>query len=74
METAKGSGGRSGRRLLGLVGRIGILARPQRKLSQTVDFTWSNFAGHGHKQADEMSLIFWAGGKTWWSNLAIGPT
>ena len=41
-------------------------------LSQTV-VTWSNFAGHGHKHADEMSVLFWAGGQTWWSNVGYWP-
>ncbi len=41
-------------------------------LSQTV-LTWSSFAGHGHKHADEMSLLFWAGGQTWWSNIGYWP-
>jgi Heparinase II/III N-terminus/Heparinase II/III-like protein len=43
-----------------------------RNLSQTV-VSWSNFAGHGHKHADEMSLLFWAGGQTWWSNVGYWP-
>ena len=43
-----------------------------RDLSQTV-VTWSNFSGHGHKHADEMSLIFWAGGRNWWSNIGYWP-
>ena len=30
-------------------------------LSQTV-VTWSSFAGHGHKHADEMSVLFWGRG------------
>jgi hypothetical protein len=43
-----------------------------RNLSQTV-VTWSNLSGHGHKHADEMSLLFWAGGQTWWSNIGYWP-
>jgi hypothetical protein len=43
-----------------------------RDLSQTV-VTWSNFSGHGHKHADEMSLLFWAGGRNWWSNIGYWP-
>jgi hypothetical protein len=42
------------------------------KLSQTV-ITWGNFVGHGHKHADEMSLLFWAGGQNWWSNAGYWP-
>jgi len=41
-------------------------------LSQTV-VTWSNFSGHAHKHADEMSLLFWAGGQTWLSNIGYWP-
>ena len=43
-----------------------------RDLSQTV-VTWSNFSGHGHKHADEMSVLFWAGGQNWWSNIGYWP-
>jgi len=42
------------------------------KLSQTV-VTWSNFPDHGHKHADEMSLLLWAGGQNWWSNVGYWP-
>ena len=41
-------------------------------LSQTV-VAWSNFSGHAHKHADEMSLLFWAGGQTWLSNIGYWP-
>ena len=37
------------------------------KLSQTVT-TWSYFRGHGHKHADEMSILLWAGGRDWVTN------
>ncbi|MDH3673723.1 MAG: heparinase II/III-family protein, partial [Gammaproteobacteria bacterium] len=40
--------------------------------SQTV-VTWSNFAGHGHKSADELSVLFWAAGQTWWTNVGYWP-
>jgi hypothetical protein len=43
-----------------------------RELSQTV-LCWSNFAGHGHKHADEMSVLFWADGQNWWSNVGYWP-
>ncbi len=39
-----------------------------RRLNQTV-VAWSHFPGHGHKHADEMSVLLWAGGETWWSNV-----
>ena len=43
-----------------------------RNLSETV-LCWSNFAGHGHKHADEMSLLFWAKSQNWWSNVGYWP-
>ena len=39
-----------------------------RGLSQTV-VTWSYFPGHGHKHADELSVLVWASGERWWSNV-----
>lgn len=42
------------------------------KLSQTV-VAWSNFTGHGHKLSDEMSVLFWAGGQSWWTNAGYWP-
>ena len=44
---------------------------PQR-LAQTF-IAWSNFPGHAHKHADEMSVLFWAGGETWLSNIGYWP-
>jgi hypothetical protein len=41
-------------------------------LAQTV-VTWSNFPGHGHKLADELSVLFWAAGQTWWTNVGYWP-
>ena len=41
-------------------------------LSQTV-VAWSYFPGHAHKHADEMSVMLWAGGQTWWSNVGYWP-
>jgi hypothetical protein len=41
-------------------------------LTQTV-VTWSNFPGHGHKHADDMSILFWAAGQTWWTNVGYWP-
>lgn len=37
------------------------------ELNQTV-VTWSYFPGHGHKHADEMSVVLWANGETWLTN------
>jgi hypothetical protein len=44
----------------------------QRRLSQTV-LAWSNFKGHGHKHADELSLLFWGNGHSWWTNVGYWP-
>jgi len=41
-------------------------------LSQTV-VAWSYFPGHAHKHADEMSVLLWAGGQTWWTNVGYWP-
>ena len=36
-------------------------------LSQTT-IVWSYFPGQAHKHADEMSVLLYAGGQTWWTN------
>ncbi len=41
-------------------------------LAQTV-VPWSNFAGHAHKLADEMSLLLWADGQSWLTNVGYSP-
>jgi hypothetical protein len=41
-------------------------------LSQTV-VAWSYFPGHAHKLADEMSVLLWARGQTWWTNVGYWP-
>ncbi|WP_319405981.1 heparinase II/III family protein [uncultured Desulfosarcina sp.] len=41
-------------------------------LSQTA-ITWANFQGHAHKHADELSLILWASGYNWWTNIGYYP-
>ena len=43
-----------------------------RNLSQTV-VAWSNFPSQSHKHADEMSVLFWAAGQTWLSNIGYWP-
>jgi heparinase II/III-like protein len=51
----------------------GLRGRPnQKNLSQTVA-VWSHFPGHGHEHAHEMSVLLWAGGQTWWSNVGYWP-
>jgi len=41
-------------------------------LSQTV-FAWSYFPGHGHKHADEPSVLLWSGAQEWWTNAGYWP-
>jgi hypothetical protein len=41
-------------------------------LSQTV-ITWSYFPAFAHKHADEMSVLLWAKGQTWWTNVGYWP-
>ena len=41
-------------------------------LAQTVA-TWASFPGHGHKLADEMSVVLWSGGQTWVTNSGYWP-
>lgn len=36
-------------------------------LSQAV-LSWSYYSGHGHKHADETSVLLWAKGHEWWTN------
>lgn len=40
--------------------------------SQTVA-VWSNYPGLGHKHADEMSVLIWAAGRTWLTNVGYWP-
>jgi hypothetical protein len=40
--------------------------------SQTVSL-WSYFPGHAHKIADELSVVLWAAGRTWWANTGYWP-
>jgi Heparinase II/III N-terminus/Heparinase II/III-like protein len=40
----------------------------ERDLSQLL-VTWSNFPGHGHQRAEDLSVLFWAAGQTWWTNV-----
>lgn len=39
----------------------------EQKLSQLM-VTWSHFPGHGHQRAQDLSVLFWAAGQTWWTN------
>lgn len=40
--------------------------------SQTV-IAWAKHDGHGHKHADEMSVLFWSGGTDWITNTGYWP-
>lgn len=44
----------------------------QEHLSQTV-VAWSYFPGFAHKHADELSVLLWARGQTWWTNVGYWP-
>ena len=44
----------------------------QEKMGQTV-VVWSYFPEHAHKHADEMSVLVWAGGTAWWTNVGYWP-
>ena len=41
-------------------------------LSQTA-MTWSNYPEHGHKHADDLSMVLWAWGRNWWRNTGYWP-
>jgi hypothetical protein len=41
-------------------------------LSQAV-LAWSYYPGHGHKHADELSILLWAGGHDWLTNAGYWP-
>lgn len=42
--------------------------RTPKGLRQTL-VAWSYFPGHGHKHADELSVLLWADGQSWWTNV-----
>lgn len=47
----------------------GIENWPQpERLTQTM-MAWSNYPGQGHKHADELSVLIWAGGRSWLTNV-----
>jgi hypothetical protein len=50
------------------------LGRPgeAHRASQTV-VAWSYFPGHGHKHADEMSVLLWGSGRPWVTNVGYWP-
>lgn len=48
------------------------LSFPANGLVQTV-IAWSYFQGHGHKLADEMSLLIWGDNQNWLTNVGYWP-
>jgi hypothetical protein len=44
----------------------------EQRLAQTV-IAWSYFPGHAHKHADEMSVLLWAAGHNWLTNIGYWP-
>lgn len=35
--------------------------------------TWSDFPGHGHRRANQLSVTFWGAGRNWWSDVGYWP-
>jgi Heparinase II/III N-terminus/Heparinase II/III-like protein len=46
---------------------------PNEKQSNQTVVAWSYFPGHAHKHADEMSVLLWAKGHNWWTNVGYWP-
>ncbi len=42
------------------------------RLTQTM-LTWSSFPSASHKHADELGLVLWARGRTWWTHVGYWP-
>lgn len=47
-------------------------ANESKQLSQTL-IAWAKHDGHGHKHADEGSVLFWSGGVDWVTNTGYWP-
>lgn len=47
-------------------------ANESKQLSQTL-IAWAKHDGHGHKHADEGSVLFWSGGVNWVTNTGYWP-
>ncbi|WPC67653.1 heparinase II/III family protein [Rhodoferax ferrireducens] len=47
-------------------------ANESKQLSQTL-IAWAKHDGHGHKHADEGSVLFWSGGVDWLTNTGYWP-
>lgn len=43
-----------------------------REMSQTT-MTWANFPSHAHKLDDDLAVVVWAGGATWFGNVGYWP-
>jgi hypothetical protein len=46
---------------------------PDARLLRQTLLTFSYFPGHLHKHADELSVLLWAGGQTWWTDVGYRP-
>jgi len=51
----------------------GLKNWPDKKQLAQTTITWANFESGAHKHADELSVLFWAHGYTWWSNVGYWP-
>ena len=51
----------------------GLDESPNEKQSNQTVVAWSYFPGHAHKHADEMSVLLWASGHSWWTNGGYWP-
>lgn len=47
-------------------------AGAKRPVSQMV-ITWSDFPSESHKHADDLSVLVWADGESWWTNVGYWP-
>jgi hypothetical protein len=51
----------------------GLGVRPEARHPRQTAVTWSYFPGHGHKHADEMSVLLWGAGRTWITSVGYWP-
>ena len=76
LQTMERSGGQTpqpGSVLLPLAGySVDWAGSGSEPIAQTV-LAWSNFPGHGHKHADDLSLTLWRGGRDWLTGVGYWP-
>ncbi len=51
----------------------GLGIQPEARHPRQTAITWSYFPGHGHKHADEMSVLLWGAGHTWVTSVGYWP-